>query len=243
MKTHRGRRRLLALATGLLVAAGTPSARSATTAVDEAATTFVPSQVEIAVGDRVVWTNRSSSTHTVTFQNGVDLHPDCDPGALLRVGCQGPGAVAQHTFTGPGTYPYFCKIHRSSGMTGVVVVAAAASTSTTVSASSSTSTTRLATTTTTRATSTTTSTTRPLATSSTVMSSTTTATTDPRSTVLLPGDPPPFNGEGSSSSATGEAGGADDGGDSATVALIVALLLAVSAGGGYLLWRLRPSRV
>ena len=241
MKTQRGRRRLLALATGLLIAAGTPSARSATTAVDEAATTFVPSQVDIAVGDRVVWTNRSGSSHTVTFQNGVDLHPDCNP--LLGVGCQGPGAIAQHTFTGPGTYPYFCKIHRSSGMTGVVVVAAAGSTSTTTPASSSTSTTRLSTTTTTRAASSTTSTTRPLATSSTLMSSTTTATTDPNSSVLLPGDPPPFSGEGSSSSATGGAGGADDGGDSATVALIVALLLAVSAGGGYLLWRLRPSRV
>jgi plastocyanin len=242
MKTHRGRRRLLALATGLLIAAGTPSAHSATTAVDEGATSFVPSQVDIAIGDRVVWTNRSSSTHTVTFQNGVDLHPDCDPSALLRVGCQGPGAIAQHTFTGAGTFPYFCKIHRSSGMTGVVVVAAPGSTSTTTPASS-TSTTRVSTTTTTRATSSTTSTTRPLATSSTLMSSTTTTTIDPNSSVLLPGDPPPFSGEGSSSSATGETGGADDGGDSATVALIVALLLAVSAGGGYLLWRLRPSRV
>jgi plastocyanin len=239
MRTHRGRRRLLALAIGSLFAAPWPLAHAGTAAVDEIGLSFSPRQVDIVVNDRVLWTNRSSGTHTVTFDNGVDLHPDCDPGALLRVGCQGPGATVQHTFTAAGTYPYYCKIHRGSGMTGVVVVTSVATTTATVPASATT-TTRAPTTTTTRATSSTTSTTRELATSSTVVKSST--TTSDTSSVLLPGDAPPFSGE-NGNSATGQSGGSsDDGGDSTTVALIVGLLLAVSAGGGYMLWRLRPGR-
>lgn len=214
-------------------------ARAATVAVSEIGTDFAPPQVDIAVGDRVVWTNRSSTAHSVTFQNGPDLHPTCRPGLLGPVGdCQEPGEAVQYTFAAAGNFAYRCKLHDS--MRGVVVVSSATTTSATAPAT--TVTTRKATTTTTRATTSTTSTTRPLATSSTVASSTTTTTTDPNSSVLLPGDPPPFNGEGSSSNASGDTGG-DDGGDSATVALIVALLLAVSAAGGYLLWRLRPSRI
>jgi plastocyanin len=238
MKRHR-RRFLLAIAVvGALPLLSAEAARAATTGVNEVGTAFQPAQVEIVVGDRVVWTNRSNTSHSVAFQNGPDLHPTCTKGLLGPVGdCQEPGAAAQHTFATPGNFAYRCKLH--DGMRGVVVVAAAATT-TSATTPATTATTR-ATTTTTRATSSTSSTTRPLATSSTLASSTTTTTTDPNSSVLLPGDPPPFAGEGSSSSATGDAGG-DDGGDTATVALIVALLLAVSAGGGYLLWRLRPSR-
>jgi plastocyanin len=238
MKTHRRRLLLAAAVVGALPFLTAGAARAATAGVNEVGTAFQPAQVEIVVGDRVVWTNRSNVSHSVTFDNGPDLHPTCTRGLLGPVGdCQKPGAAAQYTFTAPGNFAYRCKLHE--GMRGVVVVSAAATT-TSATAPVTTATTR-PTTTTTRATTSTSSTTRPLATSSTLASSTTTTTTDPDSTVLLPGDPPPFAGEGSSSSATGAAGG-DDGGDTATVALIVALLLAVSAGGGYLLWRLRPGR-
>jgi plastocyanin len=236
------RHRLLALAMGALVLTQLPTARAATGSVDEGATSFSPGQVDISVGDRVVWTNKSNNSHTVTFQNGPDLHQTCTQGLLGPVGnCQEPGATAQYTFNSPGTFAYYCKLHRSQGMAGVVVVSAAATTPSTAAGSSTTATTRASTTTSTRATSSTTATTRPLATSSTLMSSTTTTTVD-NSSVLLPGDAPPIGGEGSNSSAAGGAGGSDDGGDTATVALIVALLLAVSAGGGYLLWRIRPSQ-
>lgn len=244
MGTHCGRRPLLTLVGGLLASAAVlfaGAANAATKRVDEVGKSFQPPQVDIDVGDKVVWTNRSNTSHSVTFQNGPDLHPACTESLLGPVECQDPGDTAERTFTAPGNYAYYCKLH--DNMKGVVVVSPAAASTTSTPAAPTTATTRATTTTTRRATSSTTSTTRPLATSSTLMSSTTTATTDPNSSVLLPGDPPPFSGEGSSSSATGEAGGADDGGDSATVALIVALLLAVSAGGGYLLWRLRPSRV
>jgi plastocyanin len=240
MKTHRGRRRLLLAIAVVGAGAFLPAevAGAATAAVSEVGTAFQPPQVDILVGDRVVWTNRSNTAHSVSFQNGPDLHPTCTQGLLGPVGdCQEPGAAAQYTFTAAGNFAYRCKLHDS--MRGVVVVSATAATTTSATVPATTATTR-ATTTTTRAISTSSSTTRPLATSSTLASSTTTTTTDPNSSVLLPGDPPPFTGEGSSSSATGDAGGDNDGGDTATVALIVALLLAVSAVGGYLLWRLRP---
>lgn len=240
MGIHRGRRRLLALTGALLASAASlsgGSARAAIAEVDEVGTSFRPPQVEITVGDTVVWTNRSNTSHSVTFQDGPDLHPGCMPSLLGPVNCQDPGDRVQHTFAAAGNHAYYCKLHPAN-MRGVVVVSPAATTST--AAPSTTATTRP--TTTTSITSTTV-TTRPLATSSTMPSSTTTSTTAPDSSVLLPGDPPPFPGEGSGSSATGGGGGGGDGGDTATVALIVGLLLAVSAGGGYLLWRLRPGHV
>jgi plastocyanin len=239
MNTHRGRRRLLALAIGWLLFAPVPGVRAATEAVDEVGTSFQPAQVEVVVGDTVVWTNRSNTAHSVAFQSGPDLHPTCAPGLLGPVGnCQDPGDTAQYTFTAARSYAYACKLHTS--MRGVVIVSPAGTSSTTTTASPTTPTTR-STTTTIRATSSTTSTTRALATSSTVVKSST--TTSDTTSVLLPGDAPPFSGD-DVNSATGQPGGSsDDGGDATTVTLIVGLLLAVSAGGGYLLWRLRPGRV
>jgi plastocyanin len=223
-----------------------PSAQAATSVNEVPGNLFSPDQVEISVNDKVVWTNRSNASHTVTFDNGPDLHSACDPRALLQVGCQGPGATAERTFAVPGTYPYYCKIHGDrggQGMSGVVVVAAkVTTTSATVATTSSTLPRASATSSTVKAsTSSTTATTRPLATSSTLASSSTTSTTADTSSVLLPGDPPPFAGE-DANSAAGQSGGSDEGSDTATMALIVALLLAVAAGGGYLLWRLRPGR-
>lgn len=241
MNTNLGRRRLLTLAIALLALSphGMP-ARAAVAGVNEVGTAFQPAEVRIGVNDRVVWTNRSNQSHTVTFDDR-DLHPGCDPGTpgLLRVGCQGAGATAERTFNSPGTYAYYCKLHQNADppMRGVVVVGAAtttlATTSSTLPGKSSTSATTV------RATSSTTTTTRPLSTSSTVITSTTTTTTE-NTSVLLPGEPPPFTDE--TSSAANKSKGSKEGSDSSAVALIVGLLLAVSAGGGFLLWRLRPGR-
>ena len=227
---------LIGLCTALAVAV---PARAATANVDEVGTLFQPTPVQVMVNDRVVWTNRSTSGHTVTFDGGPDLNPSCDPAtpSLLRVGCQAPGSTVQRTFTAPGRYTYHCKIHASQGMTGVVVVVAA--TTTTTAPSSTTATVKTSTTTRATSTSSTTATTRQLATSSTVFRSST--TTSDTSSALLPGAPPPFS-DGTGSNASGTSGGRHNGADTGTVALIVGLLLAVSAGGGYLLWRLRPGR-
>ena len=243
MNTHPGRRRLLTLAIALLAASPySAPARAAVSGVDEGTSSFSPKRVEIALNDKVVWTNRSSATHTVTFDDGTDLHSACDPKAILRVGCQGPGATAERKFGAAGTDQYYCKFHGGrggAGMSGVVVVLGT-STSATSPASTTTTTKASTTSTTVKASSSTTTTTRPLAPSSTVATSSTTTTTSGSTSVLLPGEPPPFTDE--TSSAANKSGGSKDGNDSGTVALIVGLLLAVSAGGGFLLWRLRPSR-
>lgn len=245
MNTYRGRRRLLGLAIAVMAVSphGVP-ARAGTTTVIERGTRFVEQQITIATGDTVVWTFESGPApgHTVTFDDGTDLNRNCPPTLLLNDCQDTPGEIVQRRFTVPGTYSYVCKIHRRSGMAGVVVVTAASNTTVTTAPVSSTSTTAKATTTTVKATtsSSTTTTTRPLATSSTMITSSTTTTTSETTSVLLPGEPPPFSDD--TSAAANRAGDAKSGSDSGTVALIVGLLLAVSAGGGYLLWRLRPGR-
>jgi plastocyanin len=237
MDRHRGRRAILGLTIALVALSWTPGpVRAAASGVDEVGTSFQPAEVRIAVNDKVVWTNRSSQSHTVTFTGGPDLHPSCDP--LLRLGCQAPGATVERTFTAPGTYGYYCKIH-SPSMRGSVVVGA---TSTTLATTSSTLPKSSSTTATTqKPTSSTTTPTRPLSTSSTSMKPpSSSSSTSETSSVVLPGDAPPLSGDEGSNAASRS----DDsnGSDSGTVALIVALLLGVSGGGGYLLWRLRPGR-
>src|SRR5213078_4321523 len=133
MNRHRGRRRVLVLASTLLVVSPIGLlARGASGSVGEVGTSFQPAEVDVAVNDKVVWTNSSSQSHTVTFDNGPDLNPKCDPNtpALLRIGCQPPGGTVERTFSAPGTYPYHCKLHVAEGMKGVVVVSAAGTSST-----------------------------------------------------------------------------------------------------------------
>src|SRR4051794_38484019 len=75
-------------------------ARAATSSVSEVGTSFQPTQIDTAANDTVVWTNRSTQSHTVTFDSGPDLNPDCNPNtpALLRSGCQVPGSTQQRPF-------------------------------------------------------------------------------------------------------------------------------------------------
>lgn len=228
---------LLIAATVVVPAPGVRAANSVT--VQEVGVRFTPAQITISAGDTVTWVYVSSppgSGHSVKFQD-EDLTPACP--ALVLDDCQrNSSEKVSRTFTAPGTYSYYCKVHQSQGMTGVVVVAAATTTNTTRSTttstvkSSSTSTTARATS------SSTTTTTQALATSSTVARSST--STSDTSSVLLPGAPPSLSGD--SGSAAGGGSGGSGSSDRGAVALIVGLLLAVSAGGGYLLWRLRPGR-
>lgn len=67
---------------------------------------FSPATVTIAKGGTVTWTNKDSTTHTVTFADGSsDL---------------AGGATFSKTFNDAGTFDYHCSIHPS--MTGKVVV-------------------------------------------------------------------------------------------------------------------------
>jgi plastocyanin len=111
---------------------------------------YVPSPATVSAGDTVVWTDQSGfGPHTVTR---------CDPAHCAGHdggtgtdspldGTVGPGSDFSHTFTGPGTYLYYCKIHGYALMNGIVTVDASgptttastiATTTTTASTSSST---------------------------------------------------------------------------------------------------------
>ena len=73
---------------------------------------FTPASVTIQQGATVIWTNKDSVTHTVTSDSGTEL----DSESLAN------GQTYTHTFTTPGTYIYYCKIHPS--MKGTVIVEA-----------------------------------------------------------------------------------------------------------------------
>lgn len=97
---------------------------------------FLPAEISVAAGETVVWRNTSSHAHTVTaYEDGLPAGAaffatgdfesrtaaeaawdDRAGGALYQ------GETYSHAFSQPGTYPYYCIPHESSGMTGTVVV-------------------------------------------------------------------------------------------------------------------------
>jgi len=83
--------------------------------------TFSPANLTIQAGDRVTWTN-TGGTHNVEANDGsFRCANGCD-------GSGGNGAAASNawsfslTFDTPGTFDYFCVVHRGLGMTGQIVV-------------------------------------------------------------------------------------------------------------------------
>lgn len=70
---------------------------------------FTPASVTIAPGQTMTWTNKDSTTHTVTADNGA-----WDSKNLTA------GATFQQKFDQAGTFTYHCNIH--SSMKGTVVV-------------------------------------------------------------------------------------------------------------------------
>ncbi len=70
---------------------------------------FNPTTVTVPVGTTVTWKNDDGTLHTVTSTTKV----------FTSAGLDG-GEVFSYTFTSPGTYTYFCKLHPH--MTGTIVV-------------------------------------------------------------------------------------------------------------------------
>lgn len=68
---------------------------------------FNPRSITVKQGATVTWTNRDTTTHTVSGYGFVS-------------GPIAPGASYSHTFSTAGTYEYICTIHPS--MVGIVVV-------------------------------------------------------------------------------------------------------------------------
>ncbi len=70
---------------------------------------FKPTEVHIAAGTTVVWTQTDAVPHTVTAVDG-----SFTSGSLLK------GETFQYTFDTPGTYPYVCDFHSSMKATIIV---------------------------------------------------------------------------------------------------------------------------
>ncbi len=70
---------------------------------------FAPATVTVPVGTTVTWKNDDGTLHTVTSTTKV----------FSSAGLDG-GGVFSYTFTSPGTYSYFCKLHPH--MIGTIVV-------------------------------------------------------------------------------------------------------------------------
>ena len=70
---------------------------------------FDPAQIEIAVGDTVVWKNADDRDHTVVAKDNS-----------FKSGNLSKGDKFEHTFTKAGKYSYACSYHPR--MKGVVIV-------------------------------------------------------------------------------------------------------------------------
>ena len=70
---------------------------------------FVPAEVNIQVGESIVWTNEDSAPHTVESSDGVLMSDELSKGDTYK-----------YTFTKAGKHDYICGIHPS--MHGSVAV-------------------------------------------------------------------------------------------------------------------------
>lgn len=104
-----------------LAAWAATAAQAATWDVSIQSFSFVPAQLPIKVGDTVRWTQKDAVTHTTTSgPNGV-ADGLWDSGNMTLAA----NSTFSFEFTEAGTYPYFCRPHKSF-MRGAITVEAAA---------------------------------------------------------------------------------------------------------------------
>ena len=69
---------------------------------------FLPKEVTIKEGDKVIWNNSDSATHTIT--SGVVDDPKTW-GEIFDSGLVKPAEPFEFTFEAVGEYPYLCQLH------------------------------------------------------------------------------------------------------------------------------------
>ena len=114
-------RRVAVLALLVLAVSAGP-ALSAPQSVSIALFEFKPATVTVNAGEAVTWTFSGPDTnHSVTSNPPGQAETfDSDPGKFPSSSDHPAGDKYSHTFTKPGRYTYFCKVHPS--MEGTVVV-------------------------------------------------------------------------------------------------------------------------
>jgi plastocyanin len=104
----------------LVLVAGPRSSNASPASVEIQDNHFVAAAITVNAGDTVTWTETGVGTHSVTADDGTfDSSPNCPTSCLSH------GSTFTHTFTTPGTYRYYCRIHggpNGVGMSGIVTV-------------------------------------------------------------------------------------------------------------------------
>ncbi len=97
-----------------------------TVKVEMGSARFIPSKVEVTVGQTVQWTNTTLVAQTVTADSAFASAPDnvqLPEGAQpFHSGRMNPGGIYSYTFTVPGTYRYFSIPYQGASMVGEIVV-------------------------------------------------------------------------------------------------------------------------
>lgn len=85
--------------------------------------TFLPGEVEVPVGGKVIWTNDSLVLHRI-LSDPLPTQDPASPGAPGPFQCREvpPGGSYQCVLVAPGTYRYTCPDHASVGMAGRIIV-------------------------------------------------------------------------------------------------------------------------
>lgn len=96
-----------ALAVCLLFPVSSAFAQEAAT-VDMQGVSFMPTELHVAPGTPVTFTNSSPLGHTVTADDGSFDSGMVDSGGLWSM-----------TFDSPGVYQYYCQPHGSAGLKGM----------------------------------------------------------------------------------------------------------------------------
>ena len=130
------------LGAGLVLGAGDPagaqvsSAPNKVTVEGTAANKWEPANVSVRPGGTVTFRITGGLTHPVKSGDGSDLEgddrfddSDCGLQQMSKV-----GDSCQVKFPKAGTYPFFCQVHVTLGMKGVVTVGASAGGATTTTA-------------------------------------------------------------------------------------------------------------
>lgn len=106
---------------------GAPAAGTGAAEVTVKLFAFEPASLEVEAGTEVTWTNEDNILHTVTSgEPGDDLGMSGSaanppkPDGLFDGQLDGKGSTFSFTFTEPGTYTYYCDVHRE--MHGEIVV-------------------------------------------------------------------------------------------------------------------------
>lgn len=114
---------LVAVVAGLLAAPAASAQAAATWTVNMVDHLYSPAELNITVGDVVTWNNTESHNDDHTVTSRVPRRNEEDPTGPLQSGVIAPGESFTFTFTEPGDYHYYCRIH-GFDMSGLVRVRA-----------------------------------------------------------------------------------------------------------------------